>query len=137
VVDESVKFAWAYLLTYGKLTSGEWSFYGGGWEDIYRKLYVESSVVQAELEQIKKKAVSVGIDWGRTDIPSVSDKYTFNGTFASHHDKCLATLGKLVLKNGEEFLIGSADDDAAHLAETAREMLKGKDSAVQNLANKL
>ena len=136
-VDESVKFAWAYLLTHGKLTSGTWTTYGG-WEDLekYRHNWGTWEKRQKEFEEVASKAVSVGIDWDKTDIPSVSSESEFNDTESPNTD-CLATLGKLVLKNGETFLIGSKDDDAAHLVETARELIKGKESPLLELANKL
>lgn len=139
-VDESVKFAWAYLLTYGKLTSGEWSYYGSGWEGLekYKGTYGKKWEAQyKEFEEVSAKAVSIGVDWDKTEIPEVGTYSGFAGTFAETQDKCLGTLGKLVLKNGEKFLIGSSDDDAAHLVETARQLLRGKDSPIMELAGKL
>jgi hypothetical protein len=135
-MDESVKFAWAYLLMYGKLTSGEWSYYGGCWEDAETR-YVPWDEQKKRMQRIQEKAVSVGIDWDKTGVPAVSEESEFMGTFASCQGECLATLGTLVLKNGETYLIASKDDDAAHLAETARKLLEGKSSPVTVLAEKL
>lgn len=135
MVDDSVKFAWAYLLTYGKITNGKWCYYGGGWEDENGGMSWNVSHTQ-DMKSIADKAVLIGISWARTDIPTVSDESVFNDTESPSSDK-LATLGTLVLLNGEKFLIGSSDDDAAHLAETAREIMKGKNSPVTILAAKL
>lgn len=134
MVDESVKFAWAYLLTHGQLTKGEWSYYGSCWEYPTNE-YGSYERYQKELDKIRERAISVGIDWDKTSIPTVSSEDTFNGTFASGGN-CLATLGTLVLKNGKRYLMGSSDENAAHLAEAARQLLKGK-SEIQELADKL
>jgi hypothetical protein len=133
VVDDSVKFAWAYLLQYGKLTNGEWCYYGGCWEAQDKSFRYDYK----GLEELRKKAVHIGIDWEKSGIPKVSNEGVFNGTFATHQGECLATLGELVLNNGETYKIGSDDNDAAHLAETARNIMKGKDDPVTLLAAKL
>lgn len=132
-VDDSVKFAWAYLLTHGVVTDGKWSYYGGMYEPVLHNV-TENLKLK---EEIREKAVSVGINWDKTDIPKVDTENVFNGTFATTAGWETATLGKLVLLNGETFIIGSSDDNAAHLAEAARELLRGKDSWVQSLADKL
>lgn len=134
MVDDSVKFAWAYLLTHGKPTSGEWCIYGSGWEDFGGGFNWETQ--KTAIIPIKEEAISIGIDWDKTGIPTVSNESAFNDTY-SPSTSCLATLGTLTLKNGKKYLIGSSDDDAAHLAETAREMRKGPDSEIQKLADKL
>lgn len=33
MINDSVKFAWAYLIKYGKITNGKWCYYAGNWED--------------------------------------------------------------------------------------------------------
>lgn len=132
-MDEATKFAWAYLITHGKLTNGNWSYYGGCWEDIDGGVSFEQKIsTQAEIED---GAVSVGIDWEKTGVPEVSTENVFNGTFESG-GYCLGTIGTLFLKNGKSYRIGSDDEDAAHLAKTAREMMKGR-SGIQELSDKL
>lgn len=132
-VDETVKFAWAFLILYGKPTDGSWSYYGGSWDN-------PSGMGWKELEEltntIREKVVSIGIDWQKTTMPYVSDESVFNGTFDSA-GSCQATLGNLVLKNGETYKLGSDDSQAAHLVETARAMMNKKHSDVQKLAEKL
>jgi hypothetical protein len=133
-MDEANKFAWAYLLTYGKLTNGKWCHYAGQYEDV--KGGFSWGDKSKEMEDLREKVLSVGIYWDKTEVPAVTDESAFNDTESPNSDK-LATLGKLILKNGESFLLGSSHEEAAHLAETAREMRKGKDSKIQELSNKL
>lgn len=135
VVDDSVKFAWAYLILHGKVTTGEWSYYGSSYEPDGKKIW-DWKELQAARQTLADKVASVGIDWSKTDVPAVSNHSTFNGTFNSG-GTCLGTLGTLVLCNGETILLGSSDDDAAHLAETARAIMKGRGNAVTILAEKL
>ena len=144
VVDDTLKFAWSYLILNGKLTDGKWSYYGGCWEDKPRlnkagaATYVSWETRMKEMEDFRAKVLKVGIDWEKSGVPEVQHEGYFTGTFDSHQGECLATLGKLVLLNGEEFLLGSNDDDAAHLAETAREMMrKPGESEVEKFAKKL
>lgn len=129
MVDESVKFAWAYLLLHGKLTDGKFEYYGSNWNDLYHD-YDEQRL---QMSKVREKVKEIGIDWVKTEIPEVHYEDGFAGTFNSN-DRCLATLGKLVLLNGKTFLIGSSDEDAAHLAETARNILHGRNDEVVNLA---
>lgn len=136
-MTKEMKFAWAYLLTHGKVTNGKWSYYGGCWESVIgdccgsRGSEREISL----LSEIKDKCVSVGIDWKKTSVPEVRNESEFMDTFSPSRD-CLATIGTLYLMNGEKYLIGSSDDDAAHLAETARNLLQGT-SGIEDLANML
>lgn len=134
-MNEAIKYAWAYLLTYGKLTNGKWDYYGG-WEEASPWKYGETEKRAKKWEDIKNKALTIGIDWDKTGVPKVSEEGVFAGTFASQNEYDNATLGELVLKNGETFLIGSSDEDAAHLAEAARELMRGK-STIMELADKL
>ena len=135
MVDESVKFAWAFLLLHGQITNGEWSYYGSNWE-FPTNTYGSFEKYEKELVKIREQAVFVGIDWEKSGLPEVHDEVGFNGTFESGSN-CLATLGKLVLKNGKKCLIGTSNRDAAHLVETAKKMLEKKSSPVTELAEKL
>lgn len=141
--DSALKYAWAYLLTYGKLTNGNWSYYGGTWEDIPKlnevgaHLYVSSKDRAAELEAVKELAINIGISWDESGVPEVHERSYFLHTFSLRSGECLATLGRLVLLNGQTFLLGSSDDDAAHLAEAARSLIKKEKDAVQKLAEML
>jgi hypothetical protein len=134
MVDESVKFAWAYLLEYGKLTNGRWSYYGGRYEEKGGGCSWDDW--SKERQELKDKVVSIGIDWNKTGVPEVSNESEFMDTESPSRDK-LATLGTLYLKNGESFKLGSGDNDAAHLAETAKKIIQGKGDPVTLLAAKL
>lgn len=133
-VDEATKFAWAYLLVFGRLTNGKWSYYGGCWESAEGVSYENAHEKRKALQEL---AITVGIDWKKSGVPEVSHQNVFLGTFNTESGSELATLGKLVLKNGDTYLLGSDDDQAAHLAETARAMLQKKDNDVTALASRL
>lgn len=137
-VDDAIKFAWAYLILHGKFTSGEWSYYGSCWEEPERHKYVSwKEEVKRQLE-FQEKVVKIGIDWDKSGVPEVDNYEGFAGTFISYNTQCLGTLGTLVLLNGEKFLIGSSNNDAAHLAKTAKKMMqKPGESEVERFAKKL
>ncbi len=135
-IDEAIKFAWAYLILHGRETSGVWSFYGSGWEHKDNR-YPSWDEMQTRKAEIQERVLEVGIDFDKSGVPEVTDEHGFLDTFASTCSKHTATLGKLVLKNGETFLLGSDDDDAAALARTAKEMIKTGTSEVSKLAEKL
>lgn len=118
--DESVRYAWAYLLKYGYWTNGEWDYYCG-WKH-------KSPVPLDEI-------LSTGIDWAKTGVPRTRTESTFQGTFDSAADD-LVTLGTLVLKDGTTMLIGSEDSQAANLTEAARELIE-KRSGLEDLMAKL
>jgi hypothetical protein len=135
VIDESVKFAWAFLILNGKRTNGKWSYYGCGWEPAVsgRRLEVQFE----EMNDIRERVERFGIDWTQTEIPQTHENGYFTGTFDSRQGECLATIGTLYLNNGDKYLIGSSDRDAASLVETAKLMIQKRESAVQKLADKL
>jgi hypothetical protein len=136
-VDETLKFAWSYLLINGVQTNGRWSVYGGHWEGLESgNRYLDYDEKVKQMDDIREKALSIGIDWEKSGVPEVESQYEFDST-DEPSQQCLGTLGRLVLLNGEKFLIGSADDDAAHLAETARAIINKKESRVEKLAKKL
>ena len=134
MIDESVKFAWAYLLKHGRPTTGKWCYYSG-WERIDGKWFGWEEQ-QLKTQQLIDETVKVGIDWEKSGVPEVKEESQFTDTFSPSRD-CLATLGTLVLKNGKTYILGSDKEDAAHLAETARKMLKKEDNPLQDLANLL
>lgn len=127
--NDATKFAWAYLLTHGKETTGEWLYYGSRWESS------EYTASKDTMTRINEEVLESGIDWGKTKEPEVRDEYCFEGTDEGSSN-CLATVGHLYLKNGKHYLIGSEDDDAAYLAGAARELLRGR-SGLEQLAARL
>lgn len=127
VVDKTLKFVWAYLILKGKQTSGKWSYYGSGWDEPEidgRRVCIGWNEQQKQAKELREKVVSIGIDWSKTTVPEISHESGFQGTFSDTVDHITATLGKLVLKNGETFMLGSTEDEAHVLTETARQMLK-------------
>lgn len=120
-VNDNLKFVWSYLILNGIETTGEWSYYGASWKRNY-EVWSTNDILKRK-EELCKKVLEFGIDFQASGIPEISDEVGFTDTFndSSEHT---ATLGKLVLKNGETFLLGSDDDDAAALVRTAREMMK-------------
>jgi hypothetical protein len=133
-VDDSVKFAWAYLLSYGKITNGKWNIYGGAWEDENGGISWDSH--KQDVKNLADKAVLIGIDWRRTTVPCVHQESVFQDSFSPSTDR-LATIGTLFLLSGEKFLVGSSREEAAHLAKTAKQMMTGRESPVTALAAKL
>ena len=132
-MNDETKFAWAYLLLYGRITTGEWEYYGGHYKAVKDTWRWEE--IQSEREALREKVASIGIDWSKTAPPEVSDESTFSDTFSDPNDK-KATLGTLYLKNGEKILVGSGDDEAASLADAARQ-LQQQDSKLVKLAESL
>lgn len=136
VVDKTMKFVWAYLILHGTPTSGEWSYYGGSWERIGNK-YLGWDEMQKEKAELQAKVLKVGIDWSKTTAPEVSTESVFEGTFCSG-GYAQATVGDLVLLNGETIKLGSTENEAAVLAETARQMIaKPGESEVEKFAKLL
>ena len=134
-IDESVKFAWAHIILNGHITTGEWEYYGSSWESVTNK-FTDKWGGRTN-KTFVDYVTSIGVDFKASGVPEISDQSGFNGTFASHSSEYTATLGTLVLKNGETFLLGTTDDDAAALVRTAKQMLDKKESDTEKLAKLL
>ena len=133
-MTDELKFVWAYLLKYGRVTNGKWCFYGGNWEYLDER-YPSWGEAQKQRKELLDKVLKAGIDWNKTKVPEVTERSAFTDTFSDPREE-LATLGTLYLKNGEKLLIGSDANEAASLAEAARELMK-PDSDLIKLAAKL
>lgn len=99
---ENKKIVWAYLVEQGRLTTGEWSYYGGNWEhpDGYKYRKVDAAEKNAR-GMIRSK----GVDWSKTRMPVGAVEQAFTD---SYHDseKVETLLGTLYLLDGTEFLFG-------------------------------
>src|SRR5690606_40814348 len=121
--DKTLKWVWAYLLRYGVVTTGDWSYYGceyepvEGWNFVSWEYGEEFNKTRAEFIN---KVIDVGIDWHKTTSPYTENNSFFEDSFATQSSYKLCTLGKLWLKNGEMFKVGSSKDEAATLAKVAK-----------------
>lgn len=96
------------MLEEGYETTGDWNYYGGGWELVGADFdYVEARKSMLKLRDVIKVT---GIDWTKTEIPTSSENSQFNDTEGpSTHVSSL--FGKLVLKDGSEHLIGVSNSE--------------------------
>jgi len=102
---ETKKFVWAYLLENGKETTGEWSYYGSDWESIPNRKW--NYDYHTELLQLIN---TVGVDWDKTQEPTSGKENCFEGTFCDASG-CETLIGTLVLKDGNEVIVGCRDED--------------------------
>lgn len=108
-MDDAVKFVWAHILKEGRLTTGEWSYYGAGYECKFGFSYDKANKA---MEKLRKDVISVGVDWSKTTEPKSSQETYFNGTFCEETAYKEALLGTLVLKDGSEYIVGSNAPDS-------------------------
>jgi len=109
LIDESLKFVWAYMLEVGIITNGEWEYYGGGYKRVITDGKSDlTSVMSGEYyakDILKNKLKAFGIDWYHTKSPQSSMKSEFTDTF--HPAREVETLlGTLVLNDGTSYQIG-------------------------------
>lgn len=102
---DTKKFVWAYLLERGHETTGEWSYYGSGWESVPGRKW--NYDYHAELLQ---KVKNIGVDWKKTEEPESSLQTCFDGTFVDASE-CEALIGTLVLLDGSNYIVGCTDED--------------------------
>jgi hypothetical protein len=108
-MDETLKVVWAYMIEHGTLTNGKWSYYGGSWESPRPGSWEWGNIDAAE-KAFKEEVKSIGVNWGQTKEPESSTEYAFTDTF--HDSESVETLlGKLVLNNGKEYLVGVSNAD--------------------------
>lgn len=100
-MNDTLKFVWAYMIENGRITTGEWSFYGGNWQSAGQE-WRES---EKRNETFKEKVKKIGVDWGKTEAPISSAESAFTDSF--HDAEQVETLiGTIVLNDGSEYLIG-------------------------------
>ena len=120
---ELKKIVWSFMLEHGRITEGEWSYYGGHFE------YPES-INNNSWETIEKFKAEVyseireqGVDWEKTVIPDFEYKAEFVGTDDdSKWMDCL--LGDLHLRNGKTYKLGT--NKVSEYVSSAIESLKKK-----------
>lgn len=96
------KFVWAYMIVNGRITTGDWSYYGSGWVDLDEYNYDK---INKRRERMLASIKSNGIDWDKTTVPVSSTDSLFTDTF--HPSQEVETLiGTLVLKDNSSYTIG-------------------------------
>lgn len=108
-IDESTKVVWAYMVESGKLTNGEWSYYGGDWET-HKPNSWKWEEIDEDNRKFREKVKKVGVDWGKTSPPVSSMESAFTDTFHDA-DEVETLLGTIVLKDGSSFMVGVGNAD--------------------------
>lgn len=99
---DSKKAVWAYMIQQGKLTNGEWSYYGGSWEDGFN---YDWKKMEAAESSFREKVKRVGVNWDKTEMPSSDTHSAFTDTF--HDSEQVETLlGTIELKDGSKYRVG-------------------------------
>jgi hypothetical protein len=124
MVDDSLKFVWAYMLENGKITDSKWNYYGGSWETPAGMGWRE---VDSAMTEIREKVLKVGIDWHRTISPETSLESEFNDTY-SPSSEVPALLGSLYLKDGSVYTIGvkNAEERFQNYVKALRTLMEDK-----------
>jgi len=105
LTNNIVKFAWAFLLTHGRLTLG-----------------LDPQPDPAALEAFRQQAIEIGIDYKKSAVPVVMNSIDF-----------LVVLGILVLKNNYSQALGLPIGDIATVTEVINQILRGEKNAVTEL----
>lgn len=121
MVDNALKFVWAYVLENGTITNGSWNYYGSGWENPPKLGWRE---IQAEMENLRAKVKKVGIDWGQTIFPDSGIESGFNDTY-SPSSRVPTLLGVLYLNDGSVYTLGVSN---------AEQRFQGYVEVLRNLA---
>lgn len=108
-IDESNKVVWAYMIEEGKLTNGQWSYYGGDWE-AHKPNSWKWEEIDRDNKAFKEKVKTVGVDWEKTQPPQSSLESAFTDTFHDA-DEVETLLGTIVLKDGSEYIVGVGNAD--------------------------
>lgn len=108
-IDESIKMVWAYMVENGKLTNGEWSYYGGDWET-HKPNSWKWEEIDKDNREFRDKVKKVGVDWEKTQSPKSSMENAFTDTFHDS-DEVETLLGTIVLKDGSSYLVGVGNAD--------------------------
>lgn len=124
MADDSLKFVWAYMLEQGRITDGNWNYYGSsfstppqmGWREI------ESAMIE-----VREKVKTIGIDWKMTVSPESGEESGFNDTY-SPSSRVPTLLGVLYLKDGSGYTIGVADPEERfqNYVEALRNLMEDK-----------
>jgi len=102
MVNEALKFVWAYMIKEGRETTGDWSQYSG-FETKYNRY--DPGQTKQKKDLIAHKIQHIGIDWEKTKSPVSSQANKFNGTFVES-STVETLLGTLVFKDGSKVMLG-------------------------------
>lgn len=115
-----LKIIWAFMLENGKVTNGEWSYYGGGYASEGNDTYDYKKDAKLK-KQLIDEMKSHGVDWSKTGVPDYESHNSFAGTDEeSSENECL--LGDIYLNNANVFKLGTSEVSEA--AKHAYESLK-------------
>lgn len=99
---DSKKAVWAYIIKEGKLTNGQWSFYGGRFDDDFNYDWQKA---EAAAQKFRERVRDVGVDWDKTQMPDSDTHSAFTDTF--HDAERIETLlGTVWLKDGSKYTVG-------------------------------
>lgn len=127
-MDASEKFVWAFLIENGRVTNGDWSYYGGSFEHAGKVSFTQLG--QAEKE-MREAILEIGVDWSKTKMPAGGLESRFEGTF-TEASSVETLLGTLVLLDGSTYVVGCVDDEGfsdyiTKLAKLAQDKQRVKD----------
>lgn len=99
---DSKKAVWAYMIQEGRLTNGNWSYYGGNWDDGFNYDWRKA---EAASEKFRSKVKEMGVDWEKTQMPQSDTNSAFTDSF---HDseKVETLLGTVWLNDGSKYMVG-------------------------------
>lgn len=101
-MNDTLKFVWAYMIEYGRITTGKWSYYGGDWDSPSGLGWTEA---EKRYKTFRDKIQRVGVDWNKTVAPTSSTRSAFTDTF--HDAEQVETLlGSIILTDGSEYMLG-------------------------------
>lgn len=102
---EMLKVIWAFMLENGKVTNGEWSYYGDSYENTSDTFDWRED--QKLMKVLHSAVKSCGVDWEKTSIPDYECHSSFAGTDCQSDEReCL--LGNIVLNDQSIYKIGTA-----------------------------
>ncbi len=110
-MNESEKFAWAFLLKNGYHTSGEYSYYGGCYRHAAKILQYEWRENKLEMyhQGLLEKIRNAGIDWNLTQPVQSNIESEFEGTFSpSSESEWL--FGTLYTLDGDHYSFAYKDE---------------------------
>ena len=100
---EMLKVIWAFMLENGKVTNGDWSYYGDSYDGVD-----DWRVDEKQINKARSAVKSFGVNWEKTTIPDYECHSSFAGTDCKSDEReCL--LGTIVLNDESTYKIGIAE----------------------------
>ncbi len=101
----TIKLIYAYMLSVGSETNGEWNVYGANWDPLpYKVIDWRNPQPQPKIPSMDK-IKEIGVDWKKTKPPESSIESEFVDT-ESPSGNVEALLGTLFLLDGTKIKIG-------------------------------